>query len=191
MKLPPTARHSCRAECAEPRPPARPERPARPGPPARANALRPVRAAPPRLYSDPLPDSLSSSPFGLIFRARRARRLSGILLSHLLDLAREIRAGPFKQSFVEILRACELRLARKFLLDDAAATPSHLTRARGVFEQRDDAFGHRRVVPDLNEVARLALDNHLARAAHVRRDDRAGRRHVFENRVGKTFGLRA
>src|SRR5947209_1206554 len=135
-------------------------------------------------------------PLSIIFPVRPhlprpTRELSSILLPHLLDLARVHRAGLREQPVVEAFRAGQLRLARKFLLDDAAATLSHLSRARGVFEQRDDALGHRRVVPDLNEVARLALDDGLARAAHIRRDDRARRRHVFENRVGEPFGLRA
>jgi hypothetical protein len=75
-------------------------------------------------------------------------------------------------------------------VDDAPPARAHRARPRGVEQQRGDSRGHRLVVARSDEVAGLAFDDGLARAAHVGRDYGAAGRHVFEDGVREPFGRR-
>src|SRR5947209_8247797 len=141
---------------------------------ARASARRP--ASPQRL-------TVLSSVCSIVVRA------SDALLPRVLDRAKLRAPRAREKSLVEFERIFQLRLAGKFLFDDTSPRLAQRARARGVCEQRDDVHGHARVVAGPDEVARLAFNDGLARAAHVGRNDRAPRGHVFEDGVGEALGL--
>src|ERR1051325_698345 len=83
-----------------------------------------------------------------------------------------------------------MMFAREFVSDYGLAAPAHLAGAIVVTEHFNNSRSHLRVIAATYNEPGLAFNDRFAYAANICCHDRQSDCHVFENRIGETFGFR-
>src|SRR5678815_3003998 len=83
-----------------------------------------------------------------------------------------------QQSIIETLGVRQLGCAREFLLDHSLAFCSHRSGAFRILEQRDESFGHQRIITRRHEITSFTVSHDLASTTNLGYDHGSPRSHI-------------